>query len=66
MPQNQIELETKIAFLEQHIGELSDVLYAQQKTIDQMQAEHKRLQEQVTVLLHGGDPAQADEKPPHY
>jgi len=66
MPQNQIELETKIAFLEQHIGELSDALYAQQKIIEQMQAEHQRLRDQVSALLQGSNTDPAADKPPHY
>jgi len=60
-----IELETKIAFLEQNINDLSDVLYKQQQALD-------ALQQNFTLMagkLRDNETAQApetDSKPPHY
>ena len=66
MTASQIELETKIAFLEQHINELSDVLYAQQKTIDALERDQKRIKDQLGGMHSSQVPDDADEKPPHY
>ena len=66
MSEHQIELETKIAFLEQHINELSEALYAQQKAIDALERDQKRLKDQLGGLLGSQGIDDADEKPPHY
>ena len=66
MSDSQIELETKIAFLEQHINELSDALYSQQKAIDALELDQKRLKDQLSGLLGNQGAGDADEKPPHY
>ena len=71
-----IELETKIAFLEKHINELSEALYAQQKQIDTLEEKYRQVKSLVQENAindsaegqHGMsdiiDPAL--EKPPHY
>ena len=64
MRDRQVELETKIAFLEQHINELSDVVYAQQKTIDLLNGAFNNLKDRLNISLN--DTAPIDEKPPHY
>ncbi len=59
--------ELEIRFTEQQalLGELSDVLYAQQRTIDGLAAQVQVLQKKLE-----GEPglvdAQQQEKPPHY
>jgi len=60
-----IELETKIAFLEQNINDLSDVLYEQQQALDALQQNFT----QMAGKLRDNEAAQApatDSKPPHY
>lgn len=64
MRDRQVELETKIAFLEQHINELSDVVYAQQKTIDLLNDAFNNLKDRLNISPN--DAAPIDEKPPHY
>jgi SlyX protein len=63
-----IEIETKIAFQEQTIKELNDVIYEQQQEIDRLgsicDALVKRVKEFSEVVP--GIDAPADEKPPHY
>lgn len=56
-----VNIETQLAFQEQTIKELNEVLYAQQQEID-------RLSKRVDELLHSipGLDAPANEKPPHY
>ncbi len=62
-----INLEFKIAHQEKQLEDLSDVLYKQQQTIDNLEALlqgiTKRLQD---VLGHEEDDIRGHEKPPHY
>ena len=62
-----IEVQTQLAFQEQTIAELNDVLTSQQQQIDLLRLEIKLLKEQLGLLegrIEVG-PLQ-DEKPPHY
>lgn len=62
-----INLEFKLAHQEKQLEDLSDVLYKQQQTIDNLetllQGITKRLQD---VLGHEEDDIRGHEKPPHY
>ena len=67
MSNELIELQTQVAFQEQTIAELSDVLTSQQQQLDLLRLEIKVLKEQLGVLedrVEAGPPQ--DEKPPHY
>ncbi len=63
-----IEIETKAAYQEQTISELSDVIYEQQKDIDKL----TRIIETIKTRIHElaeispGNDAPANDKPPHY
>ncbi len=69
-----IDLELRFMKLERELAELSEVVAAQQRTIDALRADALRRRERDT----SGDPARAeasgasreerlrDEKPPHY
>jgi SlyX protein len=63
-----VEIETKIAFQEQTIEDLNDVLYEQQQEIERLgsicDALVKRIKE-LSEFTPGID-APANEKPPHY
>jgi SlyX protein len=63
-----IEIETKIAFQENTIKDLNDVIYEQQKEMDRLglicEALVKRVKE-FSEFIPGTD-APSDEKPPHY
>ena len=67
MNDDLIDLQTQLAFQEQTIAELNDVMTSQQKQIDLLRLEIKLLKEQFGVLEDRIDsgPAQ-DERPPHY
>jgi len=56
-----IRIETQLAFQEQTIKDLNDVLYAQQLEIDRLT---KRIEELAKSLPPMEEPA--NEKPPHY
>jgi uncharacterized coiled-coil protein SlyX len=67
-PETLERIETKIAFLERANAELSDVVYAQRKELDEL---HTRLASLSTRLetgqSEGGRPyTLEEEKPPHY
>jgi SlyX protein len=71
MSDELIDLQTTIAFQEHNLGELTDIVTAQQKQLDLLRAELQLLRERVGYLedaLHQrGQPfSVADEKPPHY
>jgi SlyX protein len=60
-------LELKLAFLERANTELSDVVYRQQRQLDELQQRFAALKDRMEALA--SQPAaysSADEKPPHY
>lgn len=63
--QRLVELEIRFTEQQHLLGELSDVLYAQQRTIERLQSEVNTLQQKLE-----GDPGLVDanrqERPPHY
>lgn len=61
-----IELETRIAFQEQGIQELSDVIFRQQQQIDQLDQLCKLLLHKMQDVETASPGKPADEKPPHY
>ena len=63
-----VEIETKIAFQEQTIMELNDVVYEQQKEIQRLSSICDALMNNIKDFS-GSTPrsnAPANEKPPHY
>lgn len=62
-----IEIETRLAYQEKTLHELSDVVFEQQKQLDRLEALAKgllaRIEEIATTMPA---PASKDEKPPHY
>lgn len=61
-----VELEVKIAFLEQSITELSDVLYSQQQQIDLLKNDQHRMQTHLQTLDKDDQQTIDDQPPPHY
>ena len=62
-----VDIETKIAFQEQAIKDLNDVIYDQQKEIERLGFICDALLKQDKDLSSSpGTDAPADEKPPHY
>jgi SlyX protein len=67
MSDELIELQTQLAFQEQTIAELNDVMISQQKQIDLLRLEIKMLKDKLGMLedrIETGPPE--NEKPPHY
>ena len=67
MNEEIIELQTRLAFQEESIIELSDVVARQQKLLDRMQRDLEQLQRQVRALTPQELMDKAEEPPPpHY
>ena len=61
-----MEIEVKIAFLEQSITELSDVVYSQQQQIDSLKNEQHRMRTHLQSLNNDNQQVIDDQPPPHY
>ena len=63
-----LELETKLAFQENTVNELSDQLYVQQRRIEELELSCKYLLNQLTEMAdnEGNEGGPANDKPPHY
>ena len=65
MPDESLErVESKIAYLERSITELSDVVFRQHKEIQALEAKLKALKERLEETSN--DRATLQERPPHY
>lgn len=59
-------VQTKIAYLEQAMNELSDVVFRQHKEIEALEAQIKALKERLTGALPDEVRTLEQERPPHY
>jgi SlyX protein len=57
-------VESKIAYLERSVAELSDVVFRQHREIQALEAKLKALKERVEDTA--ADRTTAQERPPHY
>jgi uncharacterized coiled-coil protein SlyX len=67
-PPDRLEnLETKCAYLEASVQELSDVVYRQQQALDRLLIGQQELVRRLgEVAPAAASPAEVDERPPHY
>ena len=65
-----VDLQTRLAFQDQTVNELNDVVASQQQQIDRLQLQLKSLSDRLNGLEECVDKSasikSADEKPPHY
>lgn len=62
-----IDIETKFAYQEETLFQLNEVIYAQQKQIDQLEATCKQLIGRISEISESRNEQQSSpEKPPHY
>jgi SlyX protein len=59
-------VQTKIAFLEQAMGELSDVVFRQHKEIQALDAQFKALKDRLAGASLDEARTIEQERPPHY
>jgi len=64
--QRLIDLETRIAFQEDAIQDLSDVLYRQQQQLDRLEQMCNLILQRLQDLPAGSGGNGGDERPPHY
>lgn len=64
--QRLIDLETRVAFQEDAIQELSDVVYRQQQQLDRLEKINALMLQRLQDLPEGNPGSVVDEKPPHY
>ena len=67
MDEERERIELKIAYLEQALQELGDVVYRQQREIEGLKQRLAAAQDRLDALRSEGTPRQIDEeRPPHY
>jgi uncharacterized coiled-coil protein SlyX len=59
------ELQTKIAYLESAMGDLSDVVFRQQREMQAFKAQLETLRDRLEAAA-ADSPAAEHERPPHY
>ncbi len=60
------DLQTRLAFQDETINELNDVVTDQQQQIDRLREELRIFSDKLKTLEESVDTAPQDEKPPHY
>jgi uncharacterized coiled-coil protein SlyX len=60
------EIEIKLAHMELSVTELSDALYAQQRSLDRIERLCEVLQQRIDAQAGGDEPGPDNEIPPHY
>jgi SlyX protein len=66
LQQQLIELQTQLAFQEDAVQALDDVVIAQQHRLDQLAQHNLRLEKQLAEVLTSFDAQTPSEPPPHY
>ncbi len=61
-----VDLQTRLAFQDQAISELNDVITDQQQQIDWLREELQLAGDKLKVLEESVEISEQDEKPPHY
>lgn len=66
MTDRSTEIEIKLAHLEQALNQISDVVYAQQASIDGLERTCEALRQRALSVESGDEGSSEQEKPPHY
>ncbi|MAD34420.1 MAG: SlyX protein [Planctomycetes bacterium] len=66
MPEDRVELESKITQLERTVDALSGEVHQQQQQLEALQATIKLLADQLKKRSDGGDLEPHDTRPPHW
>jgi SlyX protein len=61
-----VDLQTRLAFQDQAISELNEVITDQQQQIDRLREELRLAGDKLKVLEESVEISAPDEKPPHY
>lgn len=66
MAEKIIDIETRLAFQDDTIQQLSDIIYRQQQHIDKLDKTVQLLVDRLQDIMHAIPGKIVDEKPPHY
>jgi SlyX protein len=66
MNERVVELESRLAFQEQTLGELNQVIVDQQVELDRLTRKVLQLQQSMQVMQDSAEQDQGHEPPPHY
>jgi SlyX protein len=61
-----VELQTQLAFQEDVIQALDNVVTSQQQSLDRLTQSQQRLERQLAELSGTAEAAPSDQRPPHY
>ncbi len=61
-----IELQTQLAFQEDALQALDNVVTSQQQSIERLTKLHQQLERQLATLSSGAEEAPGNQRPPHY
>ena len=64
--EQMVELQTQLAFQEDTLRALDDVVTGQQRRLDRLSQLSERLERQFAELLNRMDEDSGDQRPPHY
>ncbi len=64
MSDSQVELQTRLTFLEDTVATLNDVVAAHEQTIERLERVLGNMREQLALVV--GGVTEADDPPPHY
>ncbi|MFV0543686.1 MAG: SlyX family protein [Marinicella pacifica] len=64
--QKQIDLETRMAFLEDTVDSLNTTVYRQNEQLTQLKQHNSQLKDQLKQVHEAIETAPQDETPPHY
>ena len=64
--QKQIDLETRMAFLEDTVDSLNTTVYRQDEQLTKLKQHNSQLKDQLKQVHEAIEAAPQDEKPPHY
>ncbi len=64
MSDSQVELQTRLTFLEDTVATLNDVVAAHEQTIERLERVLGNMREQLALVV--GGVTEVDDPPPHY
>lgn len=65
MQESLVEVQTRLAFMEDTVNTLNDVVSAHEQTIERLERALRAVEEQLAGLANG-EPGAEDAPPPHY
>ncbi len=61
-----VELESKLAYMEENLNQVNLTMFEQSKTIDRLKTDLKEFSDRIIQIETGMPRSDSNEKPPHY